>query len=553
MRFALAFACLLVQLSAASFSCETNVPAPAYIRPEGITELLADIALTCTGTVPPTGIRADMDLYFNTQIGGSTSEGLPMLLIGDGQNGWKLGQNAIAGSYPSPSVVHWGSVLLAVGGVQGPFHFRFANLRTNASSLGAPTGQSHSLIFCTLTINGVEVHSPVRLVAVLTPHTLIGRLTACNGRDAADQEFSQATPTNTGLMADDGVGGTMQFAVRFAESFERAFKPLVSARQYPVEGFAEAATESPEFRDVPGIRGATYGTRLLVNFSNIPAGVDLYVTTEQMLPGLGTSDSVHAKLVGFMSSGDGPEEKLGDVKTARCGAVDLAVARVPLNDGSGSAVWEITAANPNTVEEISFGVAVAFRSDLKANTPGLGTGVISGSLAPLSTMLGNAKGAPVPRFVPSSTAQNFFTINRPVTKLLFPFVTNSVGFDTTLVLTNTSDVPGRCVLNFSGDLNHSSPPPMDLDKSFAPKTPVKLQLGEVAPGFQGCVLATCFVTSAQGTFGVVAPFKMQSEISGQAFAPTAMSFEALDKLDNQTHGLARTCQFLAKKQSARLP
>jgi len=165
---AIAVVSSLAAARAASFSCETKVAAPAYVRPEGITELMADILLDCDGEVPAAGIRANVDLFFNTNAIGSTAEGPPLLLAGSGAGGWRNGSNLFYGAPAGINLLRWAALPLAPAGTRGPYPFRFANLRLNASMLGQSASIRPSTILFYLQIEGVEIRSPQRLIAVLT-------------------------------------------------------------------------------------------------------------------------------------------------------------------------------------------------------------------------------------------------------------------------------------------------------------------------------------------------------------------------------------------------
>jgi hypothetical protein len=82
----------------------------------------------------------------------------------------------------------------------------------------------------------------------------------------------------------------------------------------------------------------------------------------------------------------------------------------------------------------------------------------------------------------------------PTTNLLFPFVTNQAGFDSALVIVNTSADPfdnpatdGACTLHFFGP---SAPAPT-APTPIAAGTEATFLASTVAPGFQGYVIATC--------------------------------------------------------------
>jgi hypothetical protein len=82
----------------------------------------------------------------------------------------------------------------------------------------------------------------------------------------------------------------------------------------------------------------------------------------------------------------------------------------------------------------------------------------------------------------------------PTTNLLFPFVTNQAGFDSGLVIVNTSADPfenlrvdGECTLHFFG----TNAPPSTVPTVIAAGTEATFLASTVAPGFQGYVIATC--------------------------------------------------------------
>src|SRR5262249_8319143 len=55
---------------------------------------------------------------------------------------------------------------------------------------------------------------------------------------------------------------------------------------------------------------------------------------------------------------------------------------VPIVSGTGTFIWEIFSQNPNTIDTVSFSVALAYRN---VNNPGTGTVNVNGSFAPIST------------------------------------------------------------------------------------------------------------------------------------------------------------------------
>ena len=138
---------------------------------------------------------------------------------------------------------------------------------------------------------------------------------------------------------------------------------------------------------------------------------------------------------------------------------DSPAREIQLVNGSGSAVWEITAANPAAIESAVFGVAVAFAPNTPSRLPGLGLASVSGNFAPFYAAGSDAgrmsSSLPIPRFIDSATMVNAFRIDSCVTNLLFPFVTNQAGFDTGIAVANTSRDPfGNALRPQSGRLHY---------------------------------------------------------------------------------------------------
>ena len=81
-----------------------------------------------------------------------------------------------------------------------------------------------------------------------------------------------------------------------------------------------------------------------------------------------------------------------------------------------------------------------------------------------------------------------------ITTLLFPYVTNMAGYDTGLVITNTSKESGSCTIEYSGadDPDDMMSQPVDGGTQW-----VKL-LSTIAAGFQGYITATCEFRDAYG-------------------------------------------------------
>ena len=177
------------------------------------------------------------------------------------------------------------------------------------------------------------------------------------------------------------------FHVKFTEVLPGAFKrrsigassrdpSFVSNQSIPGAGYQ---TESGFFNTNFGIKNdldtagvADSATRLMVVFEDVPAGVDVYVSVRDVNPGTTgfAADAPRAlfTLSGF--TGSGPYAPPQD---------DNYVRLSPVPNVGVAAVWEVVAADPSQIEELSFTVALAS----PAQAPSLGKARAYGFLAPV--------------------------------------------------------------------------------------------------------------------------------------------------------------------------
>jgi hypothetical protein len=287
-------------------------------------------------------------------------------------------------------------------------------------------------------------------------------------------------------------------------------------------------SESGFVRPEAGIAGlADSGTRLAARFTNIPAGVRLFVsgsaaagTTTGSQAVLVTTDAAGASNIGTPSIRPTPTPPFSQ-STLAC-TVGTAVTtttpaiEIPLVNGAGQAVWEITASNPSNNETFVFNYAVAYVNNASQGVPGAGSGTVVGNLAPFYTannLVERMAGSilPIPRFAARTDSATAVTFNACQTNLLFPYVTNWAGFDTGLAIANTSQDPfgtptdrlqaGRCTLNYYGRLANGNPPATtreQTDRDVAAGETITLVLSSGGglglkgnPNFQGYIIATC--------------------------------------------------------------
>jgi hypothetical protein len=235
---------------------------------------------------------------------------------------------------------------------------------------------------------------------------------------------------------------------------------------------------------------ATQGTRLIARFSNVPANVTVSVPTANITNSAGdTVTLIYATTNGSTVDSSGV---------------------VALTGGAGAAVWEVIASNPGAISSITIPVSVKYVAN---PLPGLGTATVTGNYAPTTTVFTASYSAPVPRFVDNPQSATTFTINSCKTNLLFPFLTNQAGFDSGIVISNTSLDPfgtvpqrGPCTLYYYGNTNGTGAAPNSQTSGTVNEGTQLVatlsgggNLGITStPGFQGYVIASCNFQYAHG-------------------------------------------------------
>ncbi|MBX9602179.1 MAG: hypothetical protein K2X35_14300 [Bryobacteraceae bacterium] len=454
-------------------------------------------------------------LTYDGTVGGSTfGTGRPNVFQGR-QSG-----SAILGTTSQNSIAFLG-VPLDPPGTQTTRILRIANVRANANLLGSATSLTgFSAITMSVSISGptsVAINQQQQFVAFILPGLIartdtVRRLTQCD-----DANWNDSTGAFTTAFADQyrraDNNGITNF-VRFREGFANAFK-VRNFRQYvtnrpvgasspftfgistdawdqnvpgaiynsedaynsagrgipnpnpnaPLAPFSFASDNAAQASTrvfASGVTGfgnvglAQHGTRLTASLSNIPNGLSIRVPNRINLFRAGTAVTsgiaVRVVLNDAAGAGGSPTTDTG------FGVVGVSAA------GTATVVYEVLYADPSTVEDFDIPVIVAYNADPVADlpTPGLTTQVIAG-FAPFYTTAAagraasDASGFGTPRFVPSTQNLNIFTVVKCFCNILFPYVTNQQGYDTGIVIVNTSRDPfgtpiqtGRVTLFYYG-------------------------------------------------------------------------------------------------------
>jgi len=559
------------------FQCSTNAATPEQARQQGITELMGDLVLNCTGgTATDLGApvaSVNITVTLNTEVTSrllddavNGNEALllvddpppgsqhvcfaavapcPMLGEGDTSGGAGGGpssylpaagntnKNVFQGQWNSNqpgSVVFRGVPIDPPGTVRNQLVMRVTNVRGNATRFAVSTGVGIGGIPIYMTIavsnpSAVPINNPQQIVAFVFNGLVQGQDGLAAFKQCVDVNVNEAN----GKLLFQGVAGDFIDNVGFTglvkaiEGFASAFKirnkattpaaPLALAVQdipgtnYPAveTGFYNDGSLDADFTD-PRIANAGLadaGTRIKVEFANVPVGAHVYVPLVINPSGLTTAGHLYLALT---------KNEVGAFSAQGASSFDPngLLGEVTMTAGAGEAVYEVLDEDPSNVEEADIPVIVAYIANPAGNSPSITSGPATAgvSFAPTTTPPDYASedsGTPVPRFIDTATQANRFSVNACRTNLLFPFVTNQAGYDTGLAIANTSQDPfgtinqhGTCDLNFFNG-STTPPPPTKFTTVDVPAGTVYTNLSSiVASGFQGYIIAVCNFQYAHG-------------------------------------------------------
>jgi hypothetical protein len=463
---------------------------PNLLRLESTADLVTDETISCTGSTLGAGTTgqfiANLSLPVTSKQVSTTLNEATLLITSAGVTTTYPG--TISGSTVSFNFAS-GSTTPGVAFPTAAYTIRLANVRVNSSSGAVGTYVTQSLL---ATNDGVVIFSAAPdqvgyieqgfAVPSLVPLS-VQNYVICNG--------------NPALTA----GSTASFSIKVAELFGGAFKTIVPTPAAALCGTGactvtngEAGSYTPTTTPAApaGVGTASSGTEFLLTFANVPTGVTIYLPLT--VTGTGTSAPLTFTLV---TSTTNATPVTANIPT---GSNLGAAAPLTVANGTGTAVYDVTSTDNTVLGE-------------NAAISGYITAAAGFATTSLSAVTVTVTPAPTGSINPTLTIPNFATSSNPAltlsafnvcqTSLLFPFVTNQVGFDTGLVLANTSTdpfgavshataTPGTCALNFYGA---GAPTPSTgvaaPGGAQASGTTNAFQLSSVAPGFQGYVIAVC--------------------------------------------------------------
>jgi len=408
------------------------------------------------------------------------------------------GVNIFQGRLISNNSVIWTGVPFDAPGTTPIRTLRLVNVRANANGLGLGSTLLPSAIQMFISISGTAAPnlSNSQLVVAYIQRGLNF------GSQDNGASYLQCEPS-------DG-SSARSFRLRFRERFPTAFRhaPNYTAPGAVVQNDLTQIYNTEHMYANPNIDGvvssthgrATQPTRLMATFTGLPTNVLLRFSRSLTFS---TGDTV-TYVQCFDATGTNCSEALLTGSTIN----------ITPTGGTATVVFEVTAANPTNQADITIPVTLRWGpiSNGIAGPPGTGTVTVAGSYAPLSSTFTAITG-PAPRFVADPADVVTFSINPCRTNLLFPYVTNQGGFDTGLVVSNTSQdkfgtVPqsGACTIEFYGVTGTSGAAPGAVTTESIPAglyLKTSLAVGgnygmPAAKEFEGYIIARCNFQYAHG-------------------------------------------------------
>ena len=389
----------------AAFSCVGNAGVPPIVRAEGLTELVGDLVLNCTGGTPTaagsTVPQANVQIFLNTNVtsrlvadpwseallmidepsaaaqrycsvnGGCSITGVGAAAGSDGivdgvdydQTSGSGGTvpNVYQGRNAGANSIVWLGVPIDPPGTNATRVIRITNIRANANQLGVSSTLIPTQIVMFVSVTGttsVPINNPQQTVAFIQPGLSFSTRQAVNSYLQC-VSFNSAAATDSSKALINGMGTI----VRFSEGFASAFKRRNAAAYVdgdtsptPVDQNVPGAiynTETGFLNQTPSIvtgssaNGlaaaglADHGTRLMARFANVPAGVVMYAS---LYPVVTCSDC-------------GPSSRPAITSVRAATSSTLTMARLVTTDANGGGSFSrVTGTNTSSFD---FGAATA--------------------------------------------------------------------------------------------------------------------------------------------------------------------------------------------------
>jgi len=536
------------------------------LRAEGETELVADVATAgCTSGVGP-ATSGTVTVTLSAPVT-SKSESTTATFPGNSEATLQ-----ITGSAPIPGIVSGSQVSFTVpaGGFPvGAFTLIVSNIRVNATMATSPQVAEVLLV----TYN-TAAFAQAQVVAGLTNPVSVGYVTPSLKTAVSVQPFINSTggygaattsnqygfasttapaagatnsnttsnfptcngfPLSTSTTAfSAAVGGEdPAFTLAIQELFNGAFKTQFGENGSYTGGLSglpgTVGTLASGLNASVGIGGGTQATQLQVVFTNVPSAGTIYLPisvtqggTVLTLQGSGISALTSPAALNFIAP--------------------VGVYPFTPSGGTVTAIYVVTATSGGNGASAAgtFNLPVYF--NVAANLAPVQTTAMTAAVTYLPAANITGPQGTIPVFAPSTASVSTFTVTACQTTLLFPFVTNSSGFETGIEIANmTTDnlaksgaassatpTTGTCVINFYGNTTTqpaayttSTLGAYSTSPSQAPIFANTLTAMAV-PNFSGYAIALCNFLDAHGFAYIVDNFG-QSNGTAEGYVANAIN------------------------------
>ena len=366
-----------------------SIAVPPIVHTEGITERIGDIVLNCSGGTPAASISGNLSIFLSVNITNRVAGNTITDVVFTIDNGSGPQPVSVPGTITGPSSLVYNGVSFTLSPT-GTATLRIANIRAAADQL---TPLANNSIQAFIGFNSASLISLTDTqVAVAKPRPgLYGSFSSkiiCgpNGSPLPDNPNSLAS-----LLAANAVFGSTRVT----------------------EGYADSFTPKGAWQGL----NADTGVRIMVRYSGFPAGARIFVPnvvagSDAIQPTAGGDFGLPASGGRYAPGGNG-SLLLSLVQSADANGVGGTVVYTPglpgsapvsfdamteiaLNNGSGSAVYEVVDANPSVQESAQFPTFLGLGPTANG---GAVTTDASISFAPVSTVMTASAQAPIPRFV----------------------------------------------------------------------------------------------------------------------------------------------------------
>ena len=427
---------------------------PNTVRAEGITEVVGDIQVRCRQERGPhLGLPAMVPVVVELQNvnitnGISGARIVDLAPIAYGSRGIDLTGHQLVGFANGPAIAdaEFGDGVLSSDGTSITWTLNTAN-----AALLLGSGQDGF----DLVISGVRINA--------------SRVTA-GGNIFANVRVNNETINSNPLQVAQVATG-LNVTVDAARGLQ--CEPTGNMAQTAIitiqEGFVDAITDDHS---------------LEVTFTEVPGDVQVTVPNQVPLPGVNPGGAFTLDLVGAV----GPPGTYNQVSLS--------------SSGRGTVVYNIGAGTTDPlVNSETATLEVRFEWGARGAVPNLGQAMVRVSYNPTSSDLGDTSaGDMLPRFILNSP-RAVLSIDECTTTMVFPFVTNQLGYETGIVFSNTSGQSGRCDMTVIGDgvsrTRRTEVIPSRSQKAFV--------LSSEFPGFQGQMEVECSFQNGDGYAYVLSP------------------------------------------------